>query len=148
MIKVLQHAHEDDDGSGWPELHFNGTVEFGAPMVVEAVHALREARVARMTLAFHGDHDRRHVDVCDVRSIRVVRVHSRWWRRAMGHKQLVADAVYAEMWELFVTSDQRFKDLVATVTVTVATGEVKVSNVRFAERIFAFEGWKNAIVLR
>lgn len=148
MIKHFQHGREDDDGDGWPELDFNGTAEFGAPMIVEAVHALRESQVARMRLAFHGNHDRRRVDVCDVRPIRGVRVTSRWRRRAVEHRQLVADAVYAEMRKVLVMPDQRFKDFVATVTVTVATGEVKVSNVRFPERIFAFEGWKNAIVLR
>ena len=132
----------------WSLQSFGGEMDFGPPMVVEAIHVLIESRVARMELMIRGDDESLDVDICDVRPIRGIRATSRWRRQAVRHRFFVADAVHAEMQELFVLPDQRFKEFVAKVTVVVATGQVRVSNVRFLERAFAFAGWTNDAVLR
>jgi hypothetical protein len=127
---------------------FDSGIDFLPPTVDEALDALTESRVARMELMIHGDDEWRDVDVCDVRPIRGIRPTSRWRRQAVRHRFLVADAVYAEMQKLFVLPDQPFKEFVAKVTVAAASGEVKVSSVRFLEPTFAFTGWTNNAVVR
>lgn len=132
----------------WGGQDFEGTVDLRAPMIVEAMHALRESRVAQMTLMIRGTFERQSVDLCEVRPMRGVRCTSRWRRRALSHQTLVVDAVYAEMSQLFALPDQIFKDFVAKVTLVVGTGAVRVSGVRFLTECFPFEGWKNDVVLR
>lgn len=142
---MIKHFESDD---GWPELDFSSHMDFGPPLMVESIHSLREAGVARMTMTFRGNHDNRRGDVCDVRPMRGVQPTARWRRKALRHRAAVVEAVYAEMREMFVSPDLVFEDFVATVEVNVVAGAVRVSDVRFLKPSFPFEGWKRRLTLR
>jgi hypothetical protein len=126
----------------------SGSIDFGRPMIVEAMHALRESHVARMTLVFRASPDGLVVDLCDVRPVRGVRCTAKWRRRALRHRSIAAEAAYGELQAHFVSPCQRYEDFVAKAEFVPTTGEVKVSKLRFLKPHFPFPGWRNELVLR
>jgi hypothetical protein len=142
---MIQHFGNDD---GLPEPDFNGPVHFGPPMIVEAIHALRESGVARMTLLVRGNHDKRRVLTCEVRPATGIRCTDRWRKQARKNRTVAMEAVYAEMRELFVSPEQVHEDFDAKFTFIVDTGIVRVSDLRFLKPHFAFADWQRCVTLR